>query len=94
MDYITVDNLSFSYDDEPVLQDINFTVQPGEFVILTGENGAAKSTLLKSVLGLLKPQEGSATISKTNTRGEKLMVGYAPQQISSFNIGKIKFSLA
>lgn len=87
MDYITVDNLSFSYDDEPVLQDINFTVQPGEFVILTGENGAAKSTLLKSVLGLLKPQEGSATISKTNTRGEKLMVGYAPQQISSFNIG-------
>ena len=38
MDYITVDNLSFSYDDEPVLQDINFTVQPGEFVILTGEN--------------------------------------------------------
>lgn len=87
MNYITVENLSFSYDDEPVLHDINFTVQPGEFVILTGENGAAKSTLLKSVLGLLKPQEGSAMISKTNTQGGKLMVGYAPQQISSFNIG-------
>lgn len=87
MDYITVENLSFSYDDEPVLQDINFTVKPGEFVILTGENGAAKSTLLKSVLGLLTPQEGSATISTTNEHGNKLMVGYAPQQISSFNIG-------
>lgn len=87
MDYISVENLSFSYDDEPVLQDITFSVKPGEFVILTGENGAAKSTLLKSVLGLLKPQEGSAKISPTNERGEKLMVGYAPQQISSFNIG-------
>lgn len=87
MDYIQVENLSFSYDDEPVLQDISFTVEAGEFVILTGENGAAKSTLLKSILGLLHPQEGTATISKTNLRGEKLMIGYAPQQIASFNIG-------
>lgn len=87
MDYITVDNLSFSYDGEPVLKDIGFTVEAGEFVILTGENGAAKSTLLKSILGLLHPQEGTAVIAKKNTRGEKLMVGYAPQQISSFNIG-------
>lgn len=87
MEYISVDNLSFSYDGEPVLKDISFEVEAGEFVILTGENGAAKSTLLKSILGLLKPQEGTATLSKTNIRGEKLMVGYAPQQVSSFNIG-------
>ena len=87
MEYINVENLSFSYDGEPVLQDISFSVHAGEFVILTGENGAAKSTLLKSILGLLHPQEGSATIVKKNVRGEKLMIGYAPQQISSFNIG-------
>ncbi|APZ50070.1 zinc ABC transporter ATP-binding protein [Jeotgalibaca sp. PTS2502] len=87
MDYINVDHLSFSYDGEPVLEDISFSVEAGEFVILTGENGAAKSTLLKSILGLLHPQKGTATVSKTNIRGEKLMVGYAPQQISSFNIG-------
>jgi len=47
MSYISVENLSFSYDNEPVLENISFTVEPGEFVILTGENGAAKSTLLK-----------------------------------------------
>lgn len=87
MDYIDVQHLSFYYDDEPVLQDITFQVHEGEFVILTGENGAAKSTLLKSILGLLNPREGSATISKVNYRGEKLTIGYAPQQISSFNIG-------
>lgn len=87
MDYINVDNLSFSYDGEPVLKDINFTVKSGEFVILTGENGAAKSTLLKSILGLLHPEKGSATIAKKNDKGTKMMIGYAPQQISSFNIG-------
>ena len=87
MDYINVDHLSFSYDGEPVLEDISFSVEAGEFVILTGENGAAKSTLLKSILGLLHPQKGTAPISQTNIRGATLMVGYAPQQISSFNIG-------
>lgn len=87
MSYIQVDHLSFSYDNEPVLHDISFTVEPGEFVILTGENGAAKSTLLKNILGLLTPMEGQATIAKTNTRGEKLSIGYAPQQIASFNVG-------
>lgn len=87
MEYITVDNLSFSYDGERVLEDISFTVNAGEFVILTGENGAAKSTLVKSILGLLKPETGSAAISARNVRGEKMMVGYAPQQIASFNIG-------
>ena len=52
MSYVSVENLSFSYDNEPVLENISFTVEPGEFVILTGENGAAKSTLLKNILGL------------------------------------------
>ncbi|MDK6421901.1 ATP-binding cassette domain-containing protein, partial [Aerococcus urinae] len=48
MHYIQVEDLRFSYDSEPVLNNISFTVDPGEFVILTGENGAAKSTLLKN----------------------------------------------
>ncbi|EAE5953628.1 ATP-binding cassette domain-containing protein, partial [Listeria monocytogenes] len=53
MHYIEVENLTFYYDDEPVLEDVSYYVDPGEFVILTGENGAAKSTLIKSTLGLL-----------------------------------------
>ena len=43
MHYIEVENLTFYYDDEPVLEDVSYYVDPGEFVILTGENGAAKS---------------------------------------------------
>jgi len=43
MSYISVEHLSFSYEQETVLEDISFTVEPGQFVILTGENGAVKA---------------------------------------------------
>ncbi|WP_171335512.1 metal ABC transporter ATP-binding protein [Enterococcus cecorum] len=87
MHYIKVENLSFYYDEEPVLTGINYHVDAGEFVTLTGENGAAKSTLVKATLGLLKPKTGTVTIAKENIEGKKLSVGYIPQQIASFNVG-------
>ena len=85
--YIEVKDMSFSYEDEPVLSDIHFTVDPGEFVMLTGENGAAKTTLLRNILGLLHPTTGESRIAKENANGEELKVGYVPQQVASFNIG-------
>ncbi|MCZ0717309.1 metal ABC transporter ATP-binding protein [Aerococcus kribbianus] len=87
MHYITVENLGFSWDNEPVLDNISFTVDQGEFVILTGENGAAKSTLLRNILGLLSPDKGQASIASHNARGEKMQVGYVPQSIAGFNSG-------
>lgn len=85
--YIEVNNLTFYYGEEPVLQDISYYVDPGEFVILTGENGAAKSTLIRNTLGLLQPAEGTITLAKKNTHGEPLSIGYIPQQVASFNAG-------
>ncbi|MHC5228476.1 metal ABC transporter ATP-binding protein [Enterococcus sp. LJL99] len=87
MHYIDVKDLTFYYDDEPVLQGVSYHVDPGEFVILTGENGAAKSTLIKSTLGLLKPTSGKITIAKKNVEGRKISIGYIPQQVASFNAG-------
>ncbi len=87
MNYIDVKGLTFYYGEEPVLQDISYHVSPGEFVILTGENGAAKSTLVRNTLGLLKPAEGNITISPINIDGNPLKIGYSPQQIASFNAG-------
>ncbi len=87
MHYIEVKDLTFYYDDEPVLEGVKYHVDAGEFVILTGENGAAKSTLVRSTLGLLKPAKGQVTIAKKNTEGQRLSVGYIPQQIASFNVG-------
>lgn len=87
MRLITVENLSFYYEKEPVLEDISFYVDSGEFVCLTGENGAAKSTLLKLSLGLLTPQKGSVKRSATNLYQKPLKIGYLPQHIAAFNIG-------
>ncbi|MBS7577310.1 MULTISPECIES: metal ABC transporter ATP-binding protein [unclassified Enterococcus] len=87
MHYIDVQNLSFYYDDEPVLENITYHIDNGEFVILTGENGAAKSTLIKATLGLLKPEAGTVTLSKINSQGKPLRIGYIPQQVASFNAG-------
>lgn len=87
MRYISVENLSFQYDNEPVLEGISYHINSGEFVTLTGENGAAKSTLVKATLGILKPKQGTITLAKTNKDGKKLRLAYLPQQIASFNAG-------
>lgn len=87
MRYITVEDLTFHYDNEPVLEHIDYHLDSGEFVTLTGENGAAKTTLIKATLGILKPKEGKITFSKTSVRGKKLRLAYLPQQIASFNAG-------
>ena len=87
MRYITVDNLSFYYDKKPVLEHIHYFLNSGEFVTLTGENGATKTTLIKASLGILQPKHGEVKISKTNERGKKLRIAYLPQQIASFNVG-------
>jgi ABC-type Mn/Zn transport systems, ATPase component len=52
--YIEVNDLSFKYEDEPVLSDITFTVDAGEFVMLTGENGAAKNDSTQKYSRLIK----------------------------------------
>lgn len=87
MQYIKVNELAFHFDDEPVLENISFEVNSGDFVMLTGENGAAKTTLLRNILGLLKPSRGNVELSSKNRWGEKLVVGYVPQQVASFNAG-------
>lgn len=72
MRYIEISDLTFYYDDEPVLEDVSYHVDAGEFVILTGENGAAKSTLVKASLGLLKPSKGMIKIAEKNQEGKKI----------------------
>ncbi len=68
MKYIDIANIGFKYESEPVLENISFQVSAGEFIILTGENGAAKSTLLRIILGILQPDKGSVTFAKKERR--------------------------
>ncbi len=61
---ISAKNLSFSYDkDKTVLDAISFDIQQGDFIGIIGANGWGKSTLLKLILGFLKPQEGEINIA-------------------------------
>lgn len=55
---IRVAHLSKSFNGEPVLQDISFTLAPGENLIILGKSGAGKSVLLKCITGLLEPDSG------------------------------------
>ncbi|GAB7231767.1 MULTISPECIES: metal ABC transporter ATP-binding protein [Facklamia] len=87
MEILKVEDLSFYYDQEKVLNQINFTIHEGEFVILTGENGAAKSTLIKNIIGLFKPATGKVYLAPKNSRGGKLSIGYVAQNINAFNAG-------
>lgn len=61
-EFIRVDNVSFSYDDNRVLNNISLSVQGGEFVALLGHNGCGKSTMAKLFNVLLSPQSGTVTI--------------------------------
>ena len=55
MTILECENISFSYDGEPVISDLSFLLPNGAYLCIVGENGAGKSTLLKGILGLLKP---------------------------------------
>lgn len=87
MRYLTVKDLTFYYDKEPVLEGVSYHIDAGEFVTLTGENGAAKSTLLKASLGLLKPSQGRVERAVLNREGQALRIAYLPQTVASFNSG-------
>lgn len=83
----TMREVMFGYADVPCLEDVTVDIRFGEFVAVTGPNGAAKTTLLKLMLGLLKPWSGEVRLAAKGTDGRKLVVGYVPQQIAAFNSG-------
>jgi len=62
---ITVANVSFAYETEPVLTDFNLVVKPGQKLAILGQSGAGKTTLLKLILGDEMPQQGAIQIGKT-----------------------------
>lgn len=74
---LSVENVSLGYEGTPVLEDVNFSVQAGDYLVVLGENGSGKSTLIKGLLGLLKPRAGKIRFGEAMTRRQ---IGYLPQQ--------------
>lgn len=81
---IEVKNLSFSYGDRPVLQDISFSVGEGELLSILGPNGVGKSTLFRCILGLLSGYTGEVLVDGINARSFSVReaakhIAYIPQ---------------
>lgn len=76
--------VSVGYTGEPVLEGVDLSVAPREFVALVGPNGSGKSTLLKTLLGRLRPWTGSVQLFGRDPRDvvDRRALGYVPQRPS------------
>ncbi|CAG1016293.1 Energy-coupling factor transporter ATP-binding protein EcfA2 [Anaerolineales bacterium] len=83
--YIQVNNLDFAYPDgTKALENINLTIQIGEFIALIGQNGSGKTTLSKCLNGLYKPTSGEVLVESLNSKNTPIVqmvrrVGYVFQ---------------
>lgn len=76
---VTARNLSFAYDTAAVLQGVNFTAYAGEMIAVIGPNGGGKSTLIKLILGLIEPTQGSLHVLGKRPSVARGEIGYVPQ---------------
>jgi phospholipid/cholesterol/gamma-HCH transport system ATP-binding protein len=69
---VAFDHVSLAFDDKVVLRDVSFTLQPGHTKIILGASGSGKSTILKLILGLLRPDGGEVWVggSRVDTMSE------------------------
>jgi zinc transport system ATP-binding protein len=78
---IEVSDLWFSYNGIPILKEVNLTVHRGDFIALLGPNGGGKTTLLKLLLGLLKPERGTIRVFGESPEESAPRIGYMPQHL-------------
>ena len=83
---LEIKNISISFEDRKILDNISFKINPGEILGLLGPNGAGKSTIFNLITGLLKPDFGKiffgnkdATNYPIYTRTREFKIGYVPQ---------------
>lgn len=79
MSLIDIKNVSFAYDKQLILENINLTVEERDFLAIIGPNGGGKSTLLKLILGMIKPKEGSISVLGKAPVKSLTHIGYVPQ---------------
>ena len=82
---MTFKGVTFGYGPHLVLNDVSFSIKRGEYVGIVGPNGGGKTTLLKLVLGLLKPQKGKITLFGKDPEETRSRIGYVPQY---FNVDR------
>jgi zinc transport system ATP-binding protein len=79
---VEIKNVSFAYSGQPVLQDVSLDIRIGDFIAMIGPNGGGKTTLLKLILGLLKPNRGTIKVMGEATQKASHHIGYVPQNVN------------
>lgn len=79
MSVIEVKDLSFAYDKQMILENINLRIEEKDFLAIIGPNGGGKSTLLKLILGIIKPKSGSISVLGKAPSKSLTHIGYVPQ---------------
>jgi zinc transport system ATP-binding protein len=78
---ICIKDLTFGYDERPVLEHVNLDLNPGDFAAFIGPNGSGKTTLARLILGLLEPWSGTITVFGKPPHEGRQLIGYVPQQV-------------
>ena len=73
---LTLDNVTVKYDFVEAITDLSLSIYPKEFIGIIGPNGGGKSTLVKTILGLINPNKGKVTY---HTNIKERLIGYVPQ---------------
>ncbi|MCL2623511.1 MAG: metal ABC transporter ATP-binding protein [Planctomycetaceae bacterium] len=73
--------VDFAYRRDRVLEDVSLAIPAGDFVAMVGPNGGGKTTMLKLMLGLLRPNRGSVTLLGRSPEQGRAAVGYTPQHL-------------
>ncbi len=77
---LKIENLNFSFDNEKILNDINFTIAENEFISILGYSGCGKSTLLNIIAGLIEKSSGKIYVDGNKVDGISEHFSYMPQQ--------------
>src|SRR5699024_7955309 len=86
---IRLENVNFAYDSKTVLNDVNLEIKRGTFMGLVGPNGGGKTTIIKIILGLLKPDSGKVFINDQPIQhfNDWSRIGFVSQKANAFNKG-------
>lgn len=76
---IELEDVWAGYESDRVLEAVNFRMKAGDYVGLIGPNGGGKTTLIKVILGLIKPDRGSVRVMGVSPEKGRHYIGYVPQ---------------
>ncbi|WP_100012932.1 metal ABC transporter ATP-binding protein [Lentibacillus sediminis] len=86
---VSMENISFAYEEKTILENVNLEIPRGAFMGLVGPNGGGKTTLIKLILGLQQPNQGSIRILNQPVRQFRNWnkLGFVSQKANAFNRG-------